>query len=375
MAGCRILLAGLATFSGHQWIHAMFQSPRITYLVPISNALTFALLCGFPPFAVAFDNVIFSPLPITEIYHRASYASTGDIRTPIIEDEHRLPFFEEGVRTLNAVANSGPGVTIGYSAFQAGRDGLITGVDWSGGTNAPALSLTGNSAQRSPDETGVVDFVALYQYGAFQAGEISHPIGPIRIVAYCDLTGYRAPGDAITVQYRGAATFNGSQFWTIPLQSWSSALPSDDPYSIPEGEFSISLPIEYELSPEFQINSPCCVNAWGDIDFDISRRTYFPAVTSTATSWIAGNLMVGARPPVEGETTGDFNDSGAVEAADYVVYRKGLWSTHMPDHYDLWKKTFGESAGSGGSSSNIPEPSSITLFALAILGLGLRRRR
>jgi hypothetical protein len=65
----------------------------------------------------------------------------------------------------------------------------------------------------------------------------------------------------------------------------------------------------------------------------------------------------------------DYNKDGIWDAADYVVWKKGL----ATGDYATWHTQFGESSVPGGSPENIPEPSSIVLIALATLGFGLRR--
>ncbi len=76
-----------------------------------------------------------------------------------------------------------------------------------------------------------------------------------------------------------------------------------------------------------------------------------------------------SRPP------GDYNNDGAVDAADYVVWRSGLGGTLTPDHYNLWRANFGLSAGSGagGISSArvnvaVPEPVALALILLGVTG-------
>jgi DNA-binding beta-propeller fold protein YncE len=54
---------------------------------------------------------------------------------------------------------------------------------------------------------------------------------------------------------------------------------------------------------------------------------------------------------------GDFNGDGAVDAADYVVWRKGLGTAHFPEDYNLWREHFGEIAASGSLVyPAVPEP-------------------
>jgi hypothetical protein len=51
--------------------------------------------------------------------------------------------------------------------------------------------------------------------------------------------------------------------------------------------------------------------------------------------------------------------NGAVDVADYVVWRKGLRTIYTRADFDLWRARFGQTAGSAaGSSVNaaVPEP-------------------
>ena len=67
---------------------------------------------------------------------------------------------------------------------------------------------------------------------------------------------------------------------------------------------------------------------------------------------------------------GDYNFDGTVDAADYVVWRKGLDTTYMQDDYDVWRTHFGQTAGSGsGSFDNnfVPEPTSAAMLIVGFL--------
>ncbi len=75
---------------------------------------------------------------------------------------------------------------------------------------------------------------------------------------------------------------------------------------------------------------------------------------------------------------GDYNQNGIVDAADYVVWRKGLGTLYTQNDYDVWRVHFGQTAGSGvGASANAaaPEPANLELLVLADVGIQLRRRR
>jgi hypothetical protein len=103
--------------------------------------------------------------------------------------------------------------------------------------------------------------------------------------------------------------------------------------------------------------------------------------TATGTSgvgfegnWTVNNFIVqtGAIQPV---LSGDYNGNGAVDAADYVVWRKGLGTTYTQTDYDAWRANFGNSAGGAGLAGGaVPEPGSGVLLLAGMLGLRLTCR-
>jgi hypothetical protein len=84
--------------------------------------------------------------------------------------------------------------------------------------------------------------------------------------------------------------------------------------------------------------------------------------------------------------TGDYNDDGIVDAADYVVWRKlnGTLTTLpndstpgivSPADYDEWMLHFGMSSGGAGSSTSaVPEPATLTA-ALVLVGCRMAQQR
>jgi hypothetical protein len=80
-------------------------------------------------------------------------------------------------------------------------------------------------------------------------------------------------------------------------------------------------------------------------------------------------------------TPGDYNRDGTVDAADYVVWRKGLGTTYTQADYDVWRANFGQTIGSGGALPSaeplpiaVPEPATLTLLVMAIVVYYARRR-
>jgi concanavalin A-like lectin/glucanase superfamily protein/dockerin type I repeat protein/PEP-CTERM motif-containing protein len=88
---------------------------------------------------------------------------------------------------------------------------------------------------------------------------------------------------------------------------------------------------------------------------------------------------------------GDYNGSGVVDAADYVVWRKTLGQSGFglaadgnannqvdPLDYNVWRAHFGQTTGSGsgsGANAAVPEPSTLVMLVLATAGWCHRRRR
>lgn len=100
--------------------------------------------------------------------------------------------------------------------------------------------------------------------------------------------------------------------------------------------------------------------------FNSSESTTFPNVPPQLT--------------IEYAFAGDYNDDGAVDAADYVVWRK-LLDTTVPlanetvtpgligsEDYDVWVAEFGRVFSGTGGASEVPEPGSCIL---AIVGVGV----
>jgi hypothetical protein len=75
---------------------------------------------------------------------------------------------------------------------------------------------------------------------------------------------------------------------------------------------------------------------------------------------------------------GDFNRDRRVDAADYVVWRKGLGPTYSFDDYDVWRANFGRTTtkGSGSSdSATVPEPTSLPMLLIMAIALKPLRRQ
>jgi hypothetical protein len=82
--------------------------------------------------------------------------------------------------------------------------------------------------------------------------------------------------------------------------------------------------------------------------------------------YVIDNFMVeviGSNEP--GDLLGDYNENGAVDAADYVVWRKN--NINGQQGYDDWRAKFGRTlaAGSGVQTAAVPEPTSVALALMS----------
>jgi hypothetical protein len=77
---------------------------------------------------------------------------------------------------------------------------------------------------------------------------------------------------------------------------------------------------------------------------------------------------------------GDFSEDGAVDAADYVFWRK---IDATPDAYEIWRANFGTSLNAGSGSvipsaeplSAVPEPATLMIACIGAIGIGVAMRR
>ena len=79
-------------------------------------------------------------------------------------------------------------------------------------------------------------------------------------------------------------------------------------------------------------------------------------------------------------TQGDYNQNGVVDAADYVMWRKGLGTTYTQTDYDVSRTNFGQTIGSGGAlpsadplSIAVPEPVAWVMLLTGTLAIFSRR--
>jgi hypothetical protein len=102
-------------------------------------------------------------------------------------------------------------------------------------------------------------------------------------------------------------------------------------------------------------------SSWGEGSF-FSRISNYRDFLLMATGGTA--VFV---PEVSTGVPGDFNNNGTVDAADYVVWRKGLGTTYTQTDYDTWRTNFGKTAveaapNTTGANPAAAEPSTVSII-------------
>jgi hypothetical protein len=158
------------------------------------------------------------------------------------------------------------------------------------------------------------------------------------------------------------------------------------------GDLALNGALEVSLINGF---IPSAGQSFNILDWGSLAGTFSSLVLPTLAGliWNTSQLYTTGALSVESAVglPGDYNDDGAVDAADYVVWRKHEGTTtalpNDPDggtvgsnQYNTWRANFGTSSGSGGGSASgsasVPEPTSVALlfFELAICAAAQLRR-
>jgi hypothetical protein len=112
----------------------------------------------------------------------------------------------------------------------------------------------------------------------------------------------------------------------------------------------------------------------------VFKRTLSDAEVNSLGFELAQKYGISTSFTAPGGVTGDYNNDGVVDAADYTVWRDNLGSTTftLPNRdpansgaismadYTSWKNNFGQHSGSGALGTGaVPEPSSGMMLLIA----------
>jgi hypothetical protein len=115
--------------------------------------------------------------------------------------------------------------------------------------------------------------------------------------------------------------------------------------------------------------------------FDWTGVTPTGAFTiSSPYSWNLSNLYTTGEVTLTAAPSlpADFNGNGTVDAADYIVWRKGISVAPTQENYNIWRTHFGQTSSSGtvaSTNATIPEPTTLALLMLVTTSCCVRRGR
>jgi hypothetical protein len=174
----------------------------------------------------------------------------------------------------------------------------------------------------------LIDAIVVNDYDLFETGELIDSV--ILLQPVVPPQGFSGSSPAITVDLSGPP----------------ATLPTTD------------LPAELMLD-----DWPDALIWFGDVN---DTEGMYSSITAEIYS-----LMSVATPPL----VGDYNDNDTVDAADYVVWRKGVGVEPTQENYNLWRTHFGQTAGSGSLADvTVPEPASALLLIVGAVAIRRERR-
>jgi hypothetical protein len=122
------------------------------------------------------------------------------------------------------------------------------------------------------------------------------------------------------------------------------------------------------------------------VQFELNANTHYGYVGYEGDAGLGGDgrvftigwedmpdtaLRAGNVPP---GLTADFDGDNDVDGNDFLVWQRGLGTTHDAADLTAWQMEFGQTAAAA-SAAGVPEPTSLALLAAGAAGLPLYRRR
>jgi hypothetical protein len=310
------------------------------------------------------DNVRFRELPATVEKTLFSWETPDNPSTPAVNEQYEG--WVEGFHTGHTHSLVSTGATHGSTALQIDRTPREAGFAWgsqfliSSDTNPdPEIETIDPVLQAKIDE--LVDDIMGAQSVAFD-------------LTYMYTDQFPAPAPSFTKFGLHFTDESGGQF-----QAEQQGF-----ISIPSGTPETTVTIEIPLSSFTLYPTGESLLETGFVEGTNFFRIGLSTNTDGAQIYQIDNFRLISLAP-EG-LSGDFNEDGKVDAADYVLWRKNdTANASLPNddglttqaaRYGLWRENFGNASGpGGGAGAAVPEPSTALLLVVAIAGALLMKGR
>ena len=259
----------------------------------------------------------------------AGYSNSGELRTQqfTVTLNSSAPVGLGNLTMLGAGAN--PGVLAASNGFIVDFDGAVTGYGTIDSINTLAKHATVNGTVHGNSPGQPITFSG-YIKGTGSFNNVN-------------FTGTYSPGLSPAIASVGNISLAGTS--TLVMEIGGTDIGSQYDAILSDGSISLGGTLAVSFINGF---NPVAGNSFNLFDWANVIGTFstlqLPALGS-GLSWNTSELYTSG---VLGVTlTGDYSDNGTVDAADYVVWRKGFGATYTQNDYDAWRAHFGQTAGSG----------------------------
>jgi hypothetical protein len=250
----------------------------------------------------------------------------------------------------------------------SGPGSLYTNVEYInvfGFSNAPAALVVESGGVVAAESVDLFSYATLTGRGGIVVSDVNNVAGVV------------APGSALG-ELTIAGDYEQSADGTLQIQLGGATAITEYDRLIVTGDATLAGMLDVTLLNGFAPTPSQSFDIlnWGSRAGEFSSVTLPPLAQGLfwdrSRLYSDGILSIVTAPP------GDFNADGAVNAADYVVWRKNPGGIYGPNDYTIWRSHFGEPAG--GSSVNsvseaVPEPATLVLLMFAAVSWSTQRRR
>jgi T5SS/PEP-CTERM-associated repeat protein len=341
------------TLAGNLSAGTLLMTPGSRLTTTAGSVATAAVLAlpGSTIDATSASLTIGDPTKVNGFYSNGTMA-VGE-RSVVLRDANDAVFDSAALVTLGSGAS--PGEVIADNGLTLDFGANITGYGTVSTPNSIAKPLINNG----------------HITGSNTSQRISLPgyVKGVGTLENVNVTGTLAPGFSPAVLNVGNLGFADTS--TLVMEIGGTLPGSQHDQIVSSGQLGFDGVLQVSLINGF---TPIAGQSFNMFDW-ASRTGMFDSVVlpmlsgltwNTSQLYTTGVLSVAASAVL----AGDFNADGAVDAADYVTWRKGLGAPYTQTHYNAWRANFGQTSGggTGADRATVPEPTALALVLLVATG-------